>query len=255
MAKKYKAAIEYQQQRDDSLTNIYYLFDIINGEDVTIENEVTQYVTEDGSTLQEHVVQPPITISLEGFVAEKVFRADLSKYASQLAGHLSKLQPIGALLPTVSSYASLAVSATNFIERTVRQTIDKVVNLKKLFSPATTASLKRQTQVIEELKRLRDARTLLTVKSDLGTYENMMIKRIYGKQEETYDQSSITVELIQFTFATTQITTIDTKKYGGRLAEQMASVQDLGRVQGATMSTLRSWVSPNIVPYFTGVGQ
>ena len=82
---------------------------------------------------------------------------------------------------------------------------------------------------------------------------NMRIKSVNMLQEDTDGQSRLRVELQQFTPVATQLTTVNIKKYSGRVAQQAAAMQNLGKIQGKTMSTLRSWVSPSIVPYMTGV--
>lgn len=239
----------------DEPINIRYQFDIVTLDELSMEAQTTEYVVEDGSTKQENTVLPPITFTLEGFVAEKVFRPSLSSLARKAANRLSKLQPITALLPEVSSYARTAVMAAHAAETAVRRTINNIKGITKLWSGKAGVTTKVQTKVAYELKALRDNLVLVTVVSDLGVYENMRIKSVNMSQEDTDGQSRLRVELQQFNPVSTQLTTIDTQKYNGRVAQQAATMQNLGKIQGKTMSTLRSWVSPNIVPYITGVGE
>lgn len=246
-------ALEASIQNDQNqIISVKYFFDIITSEEVNIENQITDYVAEDGSTKQEHVVQPPIEFTIEGLVAEKVFRLEAGSITRSLMTQLSKLQPVAAFLPEVSQYAQAAIAVAMRVESTVKRVAQKISNLIH-WAWGGAIGIKTQTRVIRELKALRDQRILVSVVSDLGVYHNMMIESVRMTQEETYEQSRLVIKLKQYNSVATQLTAIDASKYGGRLAQQAAEMQDLGTVQGKTMSTLRSWVSPNIVPYFTGV--
>ena len=238
---------------DNDPINIRYQFDIVTSDELNMEVQMTEYVVEDGSTKQEHTVLPPITFTLEGFVAEKVFRPALSSLAGKAAKQLSKLQPLTPLLPEASSYARTAVMAVHAAEIATRRAINNIKNVASFWSSKAGTTAKAQTKVAQELRALRDNLVLVTVVSDLGTYENMRIKSVNMLQEDTDGQSRLRVELQQFTPVATQLTTVNIKKYSGRVAQQAAAMQNLGKIQGKTMSTLRSWVSPSIVPYMTGV--
>ena len=242
----------YINAPEDENFDIRYEFVIVSSEELSLQNDVTQYVVEDGSTKQEHIVQQPITFTIEGLVAQKVHVAKLENFTSGLAQQASKLQPIAAFFPTASSYMSAAIAGANAAERTVRKVYDKIKALKA-WGGNPEASLNLQRLVASELKVLSRTRTLVGVTSDLGTYKNMVIKSVSMIQEDTHDQSRLRIELQQYNSVSTQLTTVDTQKYSGRVAQQSAAIQNLGKIQGKTMSTLRSWVSPTIVPYFTGV--
>lgn len=250
MVDKQEAYIQYNQ--DDKQVNVRYKFEVIDSEELNMESQVTEYVVEDGSMRQEHTTVSPVEFILEGYVAEKVYWSEPQVVGGFLAQYTSKLQPIAALLPEVSSYAQTVVATANYVERNIKQVVNKVKNLsKRTISENTNTKIQRQ--VADEFRVLRENRTLVTVTSDFGTFNDMYIESVRMTQEDTYDQCRLIVKLKQYQSVETQLVAIDTKKYMGRIQQQAAQEQDLGNIQGKTMSTLRSWVSPNIVPYFTGV--
>ncbi len=243
---------------DDQNTDIYILFDIITVDEVEVTSEVTDHVVEDGSTRQEHIVQPPIKISLEGLCAEKTFQRYLPDKTSRLASAVSKLKPISSLIPIVSSYAQTVVATSEYIEnaynkyKTGYQNLKAWLNGEKITSPY----FNRQLSVYKILNQLRNSNTLVAVKdTPYGKFDNMLITSVNMKQEETTDVSRLVVQLKQYNSVSTELTKIDSKKYATRCALQQAATEDLGNMQGKRMSILRSAVSPNIVPYFTGLDQ
>ena len=250
MADFFKQA--YIQYEDDEQTNVRYKFEIIDAEELNMESPLTDYIVEDGSTRQEHSILPPIEFTLEGYVAEKAYYAEPQVVGGFLAQQVSKLQPIAALLPEVSSYAQTVVAAANYIERDIKQTVNKVKNLGKWIITHNTQT-KIQDKVATELRVLRNNRTLVTVTSDFGTFHNMHIESVRMRQEDTHMECRLIIKLKQYNSIETRLTFIDINKYIGRIQQQATQEQDLGMVQGQLKSTLRSFVSPNIVPYITGV--
>ena len=243
----------YLEYSEDEYINVRYQFSVITSEELNMNSQVTEYVVEDGSMRQEHVVRPPIEFTLQGIVAEKAYWIEPQVVGSFLTQQTSKLQPIAALLPEVSSYAQTAVAGANYIEKNIKQAINKVKNLKKLDLNKNTQE-KMQKRVAQELIALRDNITLVKVSSDFGTFENMLIESVQMTQEDTYDQCQLVVKLKQYNSVATELTYVNTKLYSDRVAQQAASEQNLGRIQGSiTSSTLRNLVPSKIVPQITGI--
>lgn len=236
---------------EEYIAEIHYFFSSLTSDELSFSSEVTDHIVEDGSSRQEHVVLPPLEFTIEGFVAEKVFMRELP-FTDKISKGFSKLNTITALTPTVSSYMQTIKAASAYIESSFNRYKQIASNI---FNKDKTATSKRQTEIANQLRLLRANRKLVTLSCDLGVFDNMLIESVRMRQEDTEFQSSLIVKLKQYNSVSTQLVKVNSQKYAGRCAKQLALEENLGSIQGkaTNMSTLRSWVSPNIVPYFTGV--
>lgn len=233
---------------------IHWFFNIVNSDEGTWTSDITDHYVEDGTTVQDNIVIQPVEFTISGLIGEQVFKDELPDVTSQISNTLSKLKPIAALAPIVSNYSKAVVNASYYVENEVNKIKNVVDSIKdKTFFKDATQKSKWQTTVAEKLAQMQQSRTLCTLDCDLGNFRNMAIKSIRIKQEDTTMQSDLVVELKQIRFVETYLTAADAKAYGDRSAQQRETVENLGRVQGNRISTLRSWVSPTIVPYFTGL--
>ena len=229
--------IEYNKQIE-----IHKLFEsgFVGLDSINMSADITDQFVEDNTAIQDHAAIKPIVLSCRGFIGEKVLIRDLA-VTSKLEGAVDKLKPITALLPTISNYMQVAIAASSYIEERVKSYWKQLKNLKKIFDKNQTASIKKQTTVVNELRMLRDNRILVTVVNDFGTFENCLIQEANVEQSETRDQSEVVVELKQINFVSTELTQVDYKKYQDRCALQRAYEENLGKIQGLKkdMSTLR----------------
>ena len=220
-----------------------FAFDIITSHQMVADSDITDHYVEDGSSLQDHIALRPITFTLRGFCAEKVYIGELPPITSKLSSGASKLQPLQALFPTVSSYCQTVVAASSYVESVVDKYVkiaqnikDKVKDFNSLLRPA--AVITRQEVIANELMKLREARVLCNLTSPWGFYQNMALQSIQLVQDETTSQSEIIIELKQMNFAHSLLTSVDASAYKSRLQQQMATNQDLGNIQGVTKESV-----------------
>lgn len=231
----------------DDGSEIHLWFSVVNSDEGVWSSDITDHYVEDGTAVQDNIVIQPVEFTISGFVGEQVFVDSLPNVTSKISEALSKLKPIAAFAPIVSNYSKAVVNASYFIENTIS-------NFKnKIFFKDSSQKSKVQTVVAEKLAEMQEARKLVTLSCDLGDFENMAIKSIRLKQEDTTMQSDLVIELKQIRFVESYLTTADAKKYAGRCKQQRELQENLGRVQGKRISTMRSVVSSNIVPMFTGL--
>ena len=142
------------------------------------------------------------------------------------------MQPIAALIPTVSSYANTVIAASSYVEASVNRYIKNINSIKSLFNKNKTTKIPRQEQVVQDLIKLRDNRVLITLSTPFGYFENYLIKSAKASQEETTTQSQIVVTVKEYKSVATKTVKIDAEKYAGRTASQNAIQENLGKVKG-----------------------
>ena len=171
-------------------------------------------------------------------------REDIHNYSNVITAYNNKIK---ALDNVISSFLSTSSGGEAFSTQFGNSQVMGITQ------KTLTDAFKNVYKILE---KLRDSNTLVVVKdTPYGKFDNMLITSVNMKQEETTDVSRLVVQLKQYNSVSTELTKIDSKKYATRCALQQAATEDLGNMQGKRMSILRSAVSPNIVPYFTGLDQ
>lgn len=211
--------------------SIKYIFSTCLSDRIDMPADITDQYVEDNTSVQDHMALPPLTFTLKGLVAEKVFNSSLY-YTDKIIEATSKLQPISALVPTLSSYMQTVVSVSSYIEDSYNRYYQNINDLKNLISKNQVQISKNQTEVVNTLRKIRDARVLVSVSNDFGTFPNCLIQNAYLDQSQSEDFSKVVVELKEFRGVSTQLVKIDYDAYSSRYAQQMAAEENLGKVQG-----------------------
>lgn len=217
---------------NNQLKDIELLFDIIQSDSINIESDITDHYVENNTAVQDTMAIKPIELTLRGLVGEKVYEHSLM-VTDKISGAFSKIAPIGALIPPISSYANVVVNASAYIESSVKRYIETFKNIKDIFNKNKTPNQSKQYTVCQNLISLRDNRTFVTVTTPFGKFENMLILSANMEQGETKSLSELVVTVKQYKSVAVEMVKVDSKKYAGRLAEQKAMSEDLGKVQGA----------------------
>lgn len=207
-------------------SNIAFLFSIISKDRVEMSVDVTDHYVEDNTAIQDHAANAPIIFTLQGLIGEKVFE-NAQEVTDKISTQTSKLGPLGALLPIVSNYANVAISAASYLESSINRYYQIYENFKD-----KTERKNKQKETLKSLQGYRDSRTLMQLDGPYGHFENLLITYVDIQQNETTSQSELVVTLKEMRFAQTLTVAVDKNKYAQRVGQQAAQEQDLGKVQG-----------------------
>ena len=225
------SSLTYTANLNNQLKNIEVLFDIIKSDSLSMQADITDHYVEDNTAVQDTMAIKPIEITLSGFVAEKVYDRSLM-VTGAIENAFSKIAPISALIPPISSYANVVVNASRYVESSINRYINSFKNIKDIFNKNKSTPASKQEQVYQALRDLRDNRTIVTVKTPYGTFDNMLIQDVHIEQGDSTSVSDLNVTVKEYNSVATQLVNVNTKKYAGRVAQQKAITENLGKVQG-----------------------
>lgn len=144
-------------------------------EDVTYTSTVTTNTVEDGSEVNDHIINNPIIINLEGEIGdlEKIPDPILQAYKKVMreAGVVTKYLPkrTQSQISKINSY----VLKANDILNKVDSIIDDGMQIYRLFKPLTT---KKETEkFFEYFENLHNTKQLIDIEMRFKTYRNMRI--------------------------------------------------------------------------------
>ena len=108
-------------------------FDKVAGSEVGLSKEVTKHITEKGSTITDHIISKPKTISITGFVGEKVF--ELSPASKSILNKLTQKLPVilSAVPKLTTGMQQLKSVKDSFQKSETQNTINNSVDLFNTF--------------------------------------------------------------------------------------------------------------------------
>lgn len=220
-----------------------FLFDIPESTSVTYTAQITDHYLQDNFTVQDHAAIEPIKLELTGIVSELVYtKTRAAEYAETV---LNNLAPLNVLKPGVAQQAQEYISQAEQTLQALEQTLNQAKDLFGLLSPDEQklaerigiaedvfARFNRQQRAFVYFQFLFNARTLLSVETPYGTFENMMIESFnFTQDESTVDSTSITVNFKQIR---TVSVSVGTGKLIGRIKQQKAPPVAKGTQQGTS---------------------
>ena len=110
----------------------YYFFSIVTKEGFVGSSTTTDHYCENGTVIQDHMVDHPWTYTLTGVIAEKthVYEGEPSSEAyvarARVDTVIKKIQTVGQSAPTLSSYVYSAINAGRFVANRVTQLVKAV---------------------------------------------------------------------------------------------------------------------------------
>lgn len=212
-----------------------WVFDIPKSEQVRLVSDITDHYMEDNSHINDHVVDRPSEITLSGLIGELVYRkptgfgADLNFFS----GSLSVVDAyLGDYSPQELQKQQNLLGEIQKNNTFVKQIVDKTSNIVKSFS-GDGQSKSLQQVAYNELKALKDNRSLLKVQTPFAYFENMFIQEIIFVQGEDSDSyCDITINLKEMRFA--EITTVQFNEdlLASRNQQQEGEESDNGTIKG-----------------------
>ena len=199
-------------------------FHIIQSEQITLSNDITDHIVEDHTTVQDHITIKPRTFTMKGLISEKVFVHPDTIYIERPTESIrNKLVKLGVIAPSFSSNVSSAINAVEAVANKIygigmkayNAITGAIMTIRRLQgSPfaltqrvdqyhARWANERIQRKVIEILDYYRVNRIPLKVETgwDMTLKNNYYITDISVAQGDTYQQSelSVTVKELRFT--------------------------------------------------------
>ena len=207
-----------------------FVFNVKTDDRIELRADITDYVVEDNSYVNDHIALKPLTITLSGFMGEIKNEVEVG-----LPGALNtiqnKLSVISEYLPERSISAIQSVQkALNGVQNFVtdaNNAIKKTQNLLETVSVWSTGNTVQEQAFSKLMGMFRD-RSVVTVETPWGYLDNMAITSVVMEQDgKTKEWSDISVSLKQLQFA--HVEEFSANAFG-RAGEMISSIIDKGKV-------------------------
>lgn len=223
--------------------NYRLYIDVISEAKLEWENEITDYYSEDGTTLNNNINQRASRFNIRGFISELKFDPGFREVIGQTTAYVSnKLSLIDAYLPGITpgvnaSITQIAVAAQNAVDY-VYGTLDTAADLFDTFKKKTPIN-KRQVQTYLFLEGLRGS--LITVTTPWKRFDNMVIEFLnimHGEENNFVSEISITFK--EFRLAKTITVNQNPDNYRNRGKVQVAEIVNKGSTKGIDLTPKQS---------------
>lgn len=206
-------------------------FSIRKSESIRLQSTISDYVSEGNENIQSNITLQPLEFTITGSIGENVIKAPrLSKVSKVLQ---ERLNPLALFNANMTTQAQQYLNKFNDVLENIDNVIDKVGSAFDYVNNFTKNIELNQNKTFLMLMTLWKSRSLLTVKSDFYTANNMAIQSIdFTQGEETRDKSECSITLKQMTF-----TTIKTKRVSGTMAKKLNDTKK-GKTEGKDASIL-----------------
>jgi len=204
-------------------------------------SEITNHFLANGTPVQQHIANNPITITLTGEIHELTILDLANSKTGILQNVTEKLTTIAALAPAISSTysnARKAIAAGTVGNATnadiASNSVNASTNLYSLYKNMLSLST-NQGKTAQFILALRDGKVGLGIDtSRFGYFTDMYIDdfRFIGR-DNTEQISDIEVILKKLRFTSTQLVPFDKTAYQGRLAMQAQDTQNVGKGNSA----------------------
>ena len=228
-------------------------FDVLQEHSVSIQNQITDNYIENNTSIQDHIAQNPLIVSLHGLSGEVVYSAprkaldwlyektntfiqERFNSGNPMANTnllTDKLTIIPALLPSVDNVAQTAKNTIQYVEASVER-YKKIIDVQNYTNEFRETRLR---QIYNDLAQLRANNTLLIVETPYQTFDNMVIQSVTLTQGNENFVTDISMTLKQINFATTYTTKPDTNRMALYNAVPRAQEANHGKAQGVDVDS------------------
>ena len=210
-----------------------FQFDKTANSEALHKKEFTKHTVENGSQITDHVITHLDTISITGFVGEKVYV--VSPASQNILNKLTqKLPVILSAIPKFTTGMQQIKNAKDSFQNkegqnAINNSVDLFNTIKGLIPPKTKAG-----RAYVYLKALWETNTIFSLTERDGTYHtNMVITDIRKSlREETNGIVDFVVDLQKFKTAQTLYSPFNKDSFAGRTGEEQAKPTSKGTQQG-----------------------
>jgi hypothetical protein len=174
------------------------------------ESDTTDHYTENGSFMNDHIVNKPKKITLNGFVGELVYNkpapGSLNGRLSQLAGRLGQLAGIGGnytpgFTQAVQGIVGQAQAAAKQVEQVVGQVQGVLGAISSFYN---NNKITKQRAAYDRLLGLWQSKTIFTITTPWDELSPMVISGMSFRQDaDSNDYTTIKIDFKEFRFAGT----------------------------------------------------
>jgi hypothetical protein len=215
----------------DDDTKLIFNCSLLKNAEISIENEITDYVLEKNAKVQDHISHAPIEISLNVMMYWYVDEAP--KKITGQSFIENKLSAFSGFAPNLSIKAQEYYNKATDLKRKVEAAARKVDNGVNFFlNILETSGNNPYLTAYKVLKNASDIGMTLTVNSSFASIENMVIKSLRFSNSNDIDNANITISLKQINLAKKSVALV------GRLKSQKAQMVNNGVQQGDERSVL-----------------
>jgi hypothetical protein len=233
-----------------------FKFHVPETELVRFENEITDHYVDTGSAIQDHIVQKPIVITLNGLVGDYFYSNN--KIEDFLARIVPTLTLVKEFLPQITKTLGIKYGKDKLpklkqvqvaggpqapIALEAHKNSFNLMDLFKLFQ--SLYKLKSaQTRAFLFFECLWKSRTLFSIETTWKRYDNMAVQSIQAKRDNNADITEFSITCKQITFANTLTLSADNQQneLSNRHAQEMSAVVDKGVENGTEVSLLDTFV-------------
>ena len=200
-----------------------YLFDTRGEEEATIESDITDNWIETNTTMQDHIGLKPMIITLSGYVGELTNKLPKELENLQKAKVSSKLSALSPFVPELTTQTQYILNRTQElygIYEKANKTVSRIE--EKLRGIDVPQGVNNQQAVFDKFYQLWEKRSLVTVYTPFGVFDNMAIMSLHARQdEETAYISEFRVSFKKIRIAGLMTTYTDEKKQREDTAMQL----------------------------------
>lgn len=242
-----QATVGYQPQNgpvNDGSTNPLppsFLFNYEGEQSVLIESDITDHAAEDNSSLQDNIALRPVMINTNGFIGELTDIAPSPLAALQSLA--DKLTVLGAYTPVISATALIAYNEAFFAYQLATTAVNAAVSAWSSVAGGGSSSQNvigsngitvgsnqtKQAAFFAQFYGYWNSRTLFTVQTPWGVFQDCAIKSVRPVQDATTQEfSTFEVSFKQMRFANSITNSVPLTSYQGRAANSAAGITNLG---------------------------
>ena len=219
-----------------------YLFDTRGEEEAALESDITDNWIETNTTMQDHIGLKPMIITLSGYVGEltnKLPKELENLQKAEVSSKLSALSPFTPELTTQTQYILNRTQELYGIYEKANKTVSRIE--EELRGIDVPQGVNNQQAVFDKFYQLWEKRSLVTVYTPFGVFDNMAIMSLHARQdEETAYISEFRVSFKKIRIAGLMTTYTDEKKQREAIAAMPLSNQIDKGIKKPLESTLIS---------------
>lgn len=216
-----------------------FKFNCPQREEILLQNDITDHYMDDGSVVQDHVVQRPIEITLSGL------QGDYFYTVNKVEAILSQITPVISLCKTALPLLTPIVKQQKVLFQTAKaatgSTFNNLIKAEGAYFTANYMDLFETFQTIFKLKSTQTRAYMFfealwrsqlpfTVETTWRRFDNMVVKTVKPVRDNNADITDFTIVCKQVNFAST--TTVDLKNMSGLTRAQMAQSVSKGIDKG-----------------------
>jgi hypothetical protein len=190
-----------------------FLFDYEGENVVQLESDITDHYVENNSTISDQISIKPVTVTVQGFVAE--LNDILPEVNTLVKTAQSKLQVLSPYTPELSVTALVAINEAILAYEVIANTVDSV---QQTLSALGVGEYKNKQQLaFSQFFQAYQTRTLFSIQTPWNIFTNMAIKSLRAIQ------NSETRMITDFEISFKQINFVNSYVEGGTAQERALS--------------------------------